>query len=227
MLICFMNLWVYTLIILWTLIGSLVSFPLLLFRQLFSKWSLAKNTRLFVWIYAKICVLIVRPFIRLEIEGVDRERLPSYGIFVINHYSFFDTYLLSMLPVFDLCVWAKAWPFKMVWYSFYMRLSEYIDVESLSWEDILVKAKKAATKGCFVVGAFKLAVQTGTPICPICITGTQDLLRPGQLWFRPATIKMRLLDPVSPEQFSGERPHAEMCNHVRNQIIETLERIES
>lgn len=176
---------------------------------------------------------------------MNRENLPGHGIFVINHYSFFDSYMLSMLPVFDMYVWAKAWTFKMFWYSVIMRLAEYIDVESLSWEEILAKAEKIIRKdrflvvfpeghrsrtgkqGKFHVGAFKLAVQLNTPICPVCITGTQTLLKPGQFWLRPATIKMRLLSPVFPDRFCGERPHAQMRKHVRDQMIETLGQMEN
>lgn len=241
-----MNLWVYPLLILWTLIGALISLPLLFIAQLFGKWPIAKRMHLFIWIYARVCILIVRPFIRLEIEGMDMEKMPCrHGIFVMNHYSFFDTYMLSLLPVFDVHICAKSWPFKMFWYSFFMRLAEYIDVESLSWEEILGKAKKFISKGKSIVifpeghrsrtgkqgrfhlGAFKLAIQLNSPIFPVCITGTQALLKPGQIWFRPATIKMRLLNPVPPNQFHGERSYAEMRSHVRYQIMESIERMES
>jgi len=240
-----MNLWAYPLLTLWTLIGLVISLPLLFIGQVFSRWPISKTIHLFIWIYARICILILRPFIRLKLEDMNRENLPCHGIFVINHYSFFDSYMLSMLPVFDMYVWTKSWPFKMFWYSFIMRLAEYIDVESLSWEEILAKAKKIISKGHFMVifpeghrsrtgkqgkfhvGAFKLAFQLNTPICPICITGTRTLLKPGQFWLKPATIKMHLLHPVFPDQFCGERPHVEMCKHVRDQMIETLGQMES
>lgn len=45
-------------------------------------------------------------------------------------------------------------------------------------------------------GAFRLAVETRTPVLPIALSGTRDAIRKGSLLFRPATAVVRILEPV-------------------------------
>ena len=240
-----MNLWVYPLLIVWTLSSSLIAFPALLAWRLVTGWPIAKIMHLFVWIYGRVCILIFRPFIRLKCRNLQREYLPCPGIIIMNHYSFFDTYLFSMLPVFDAHICLRSWPFRMFWYSIFMRLAEYLDLEKLSWEEILASAEGVVRNGRYLIifpeehrsrtgkpgrfhsGAFKLAIQLKVPILPLCISGTQTLLPPSRWWVKPARIEMQLLEPVFPDQYCGEKAHRELCKQVRKQMIETIERMEN
>jgi len=133
----------------------------------------------------------------------------------------------------------------MFWYSFFMRTAEYLDLESLSWEEILAGAERAILAGRYLVifpeghrsrtgkpgrfrsGAFKLAVQCKVPILPLCVIGTQTLLPPKRWWVKPARIKMQLLKPVFPDPYHGETAHIEMRKHVFRQMIDTIEQLES
>lgn len=240
-----MNLWVYPLVIIWTLVGSLIAFPALLIWRIVTRWPIVKIMHQFIWIYGRVCILIFRPFLRLKCKDFRREYLPCPGIVVTNHNSFFDTYLFSMLPVFDVHICLRSWPFQMFWYSIFMRLAEYLDMEKSSWDEILADADQVVRNGrylfifpeghrsrtgkpCrFYSGAFKLAIQLKVPILPLCVSGTQVLMPPSRWWVKPATIKMQLLEPVYPDKYSGEMAHKELCNHVRKQMIETIERMEN
>ncbi len=240
-----MNLWVYPLLIVWTSIGSLIVFPASLILRFITGWPIAKIMRLFVWIYGRGCVLIFRPFIRLDCKDMRREYVPRPGIIIMNHNSFFDTYMLGMLPCFDAHICLRAWPFKMFWYSIFMRMAEYLDLESLSWEEILACAERVTRRGSYLIifpeghrsrtgkpgrfhsGAFKLAVQLKVPILPLCVVGTQTLLPPKRWWVKPARIKMQLLEPVLPDSYHGEMAHVEMRKHVRTQMIDTIEQMAS
>ncbi|TKJ35526.1 MAG: 1-acyl-sn-glycerol-3-phosphate acyltransferase [Planctomycetes bacterium B3_Pla] len=240
-----MNLWVYPLLIIWTLIGSLITFPALLVWQLITGWPRAKVMRLFIWIYGRGCILIFRPFVRLECKDMRLENLPRPGIIIMNHNSFFDTYMLSMLPCYDAHVCLRSWPFKMFWYSLFMRMAEYLDLESSPWEEILTDAERVTRGGRYLIifpeghrsrtgkpgrfhsGAFKLAVQLKVPILPLCTTGTQTLLPPKRWWIKPARIKMQMLEPVLPDPYHGETAHIEMRKHVQKQMIDAIEQLES
>lgn len=239
------NLFIYPLLVAWTLFGSLITMPLFFLWRLFTGWPTAKIMHLFVWIYGRICILIFRPFIRLECKNLRREYLPRPGIVVMNHNSFLDTYMLCMLPAFDAHICLRSWPFKMLWYSHFMRMAEYFDLESASWEEILANVEQVVRNGSYLVifpeghrsrtgkprrfysGAFKLAVQFKVPILPLCITGTQTLLPPKRWWIKPARIKMQLLKPVLPDSYQGETAHIEMRKDVRKQMIETIEQMEN
>lgn len=240
-----MNIWVYPLLIIWTLIGSLIAFPALLVWRLVTGWPTAKIMHLFVWIYGRVCILIFRPFVRLNCTDIRKEFLPRPGIVVVNHNSFLDTYLLCMLPAFDAHICLRSWPFQMFWYSTFMRLAQYLDLERLSWEQILAGAEEVTRKerylvvfpeghrsrtgkpGRFHSGAFKLAIQLKVPVLPLCIWGSHTLLPPGRWWVKPAGIEMQLLKPVYPDRYRGERAHTEMCRQVREQMIKTIEQMEN
>ena len=239
-----MNLWVYPLLIIWTLIGSLIAFPALLVWQFITGWPRAKIMHLFVWIYGRGCILIFRPFIRLDCKDLRREYVPRPGIIIMNHNSFFDTYMLCMLPSFDSHICLRAWPFKMFWYSLFMRMAEYLDLESSSWEETLADAERVTRRGCYLIffpeghrsrtgkprrfhsGAFKLAVRLKVPILPLCVMGTQTLLPPKRWWVKPARIKMQLLEPVFPDPYRGEIAHIEMRKHVYRQMTDAIEQME-
>ena len=200
---------------------------------------------LFIWIYGRGCILVFRPFIRLECKDLRLENLPHPGIIIMNHNSFFDTYMLCMLPFIDAHICLRSWPFKMFWYSSFMRIAEYLDLESSSWEEILADAQRLTRRGCYLIifpeghrsrtgkpgrfhsGAFKLAVRLKVPILPLCVMGTHTLLPPKRWWVKPARIKMQLLDPVLPDSYHGEMAHVEMRKHVRKQMIDTIEQMAS
>ena len=240
-----MNLWVYPLLITWTLIGSLIAFPALFVWQFVTGLPRARIMHLFIWIYGRGCILTFRPFIRLECKDLRLENLPRPGIIIMNHNSFFDTYMLCMLPCFDAHICLRSWPFKMFWYSLFMRMAEYLDLESSSWEEILAAAERVTRRGRYLVifpeghrsltgkpgrfhsGAFKLAVRLKVPISPLCVMGTQTLLPPKRWWVKPARIKMQLLKPVLPDEYDGETAHIEMRKYVQRQMFDTIGQLES
>jgi fatty-acyl-CoA synthase len=51
----------------------------------------------------------------------------------------------------------------------------------------------------FKTGAFKLAVDTGTPICPIAIKGARDVLPDPSRTLRPGPIEITVYPPIYPE----------------------------
>ena len=243
--IVLMNIWVYPLLVIWTVIASVIAFPALVLWRLLTRWPSVKIMRLFVWIYGRVCLLIFRPFTGFQYHEVRRELMPNPGIIVMNHLSFFDTYMLSFLPVFDVNICLRSWPFRMFWYSFFMRIAEYLDMEGSSWEEIVTAAEKVKQKEHYMIifpeghrsrtgnprrfysGAFKLATQLNLPILPLCVTGTDKFQPPGRWWLRPAQIKLRLLPPVFPEAYSGERPHVDMRKDVHQKMVSAIEQMEN
>lgn len=239
-----MNLWVYLILFLWTVIGSLISLPAWIVFRTTLRWRTPKIMHYFVWIYGKICMLIFQPFVQFRKRHLLPHRLPASGIIIMNHYSFFDTFMLGALPVFDGYLCLRSWPFKMFWYYLFIRAAGYIDIERSSWDTIVAYAKKRIEEksyimifpeghrsrtgnlGRFYSGAFKLSVELKIPILPLCISGTQTLLPPGRFWLKPATVVMEQLEPVYSDAFMKEDGHIEMRKYVKQKMAETVSRLE-
>lgn len=240
-----MNLTVYPLIVLWTIAGLLVSPVVLVFWKLIARWEADRIVRCFIWIYGRVWMVIVGPFVRFHREGFQDVDFSKPCVFIINHRSFFDTYCMAALPISNIAFAVRAWPFKMLWFTLFMRLARYLNVENMDWEETLAHSRQILDKDGsilffpeghrsrngelqrFYSGAFLVAVENQVPIVPLCITGTGDLLPPGRFWLRPAQIRIRALPAVSPADFSGENGHVEMRKHVKARMQEALAQMQS
>ncbi len=228
-----MNIWVVVLMLVETLVAVALSPVLLVLWLPVTRWPLAKIVRHFIWLYGRVWLWIVSPFVRLKVVGADYTRLAQPCIYVANHLSFFDIFFLSALPVFDVVVCLRSWPFKLAWYAPFMRCAQYVDVERLRWDRVLPEIGRIVGEGRSVLlfpqghrsrdgrlgrfysGAFKLAVQLHLPIVPICIRGTDQMLPPGRRWMAPAEVRLECLQPVDPTSFSGDLGHIELRKHVK------------
>ncbi len=228
-----MNVWVVILMLVETLVALAISPVLLVLWLPATRWPLARIVRHFIWMYGRVWLWIVSPFVRLQVVGADRTRLARPCIYVANHLSFFDIFFLSALPVFDVVVCLRSWPFKLAWYAPFMRLAQYVDVERLPWDQIVPKIDQITREGRsillfpqghrsrdgrlgrFYSGAFKLAVQLQLPIVPVCIQGTDRMLPPGRRWMAPADVRLECLEPVDPAAFPGDLGHIELRKHVK------------
>jgi 1-acyl-sn-glycerol-3-phosphate acyltransferase len=237
-----MNLTVYPLVALLTLAGILFFLPGLGIWKVVTRWSTGRIVRHFIWFYGRGWIAIMSPFVRFRRQGLSRET-PGPSILVINHLSFFDTYCMALLPVSDIAFAVRAWPFRMIWYGYFMRLAEYLNVESGEWQEISRSAEGIFARGGSVLffpeghrsrdgelqhfysGAFRLAIETGRPVVPLCITGTETLLPPGRFWLRPAAVTLRVLEPVDPAGFPGPDGHARLRKEVKALIAANLEQM--
>lgn len=235
-----MNLTAYPLIVLWTLLG-IALFPLgFILWKAVAGWDNGRIMRHFIWIYGRGWLLIMAPFVRFRREGFENLKLDEPSIIVVNHLSFFDTYCMCLLPAHDITFTVRAWPFRMPWYGWFMRLAGYLDVESREWRHVHQSAAHALTGGGHLLffpeghrsrdgklgrfqnGAFRLAADLNVPVVPLCITGTDQLLPPGRLWLRPTKITLRALPPLDAEGFSGGDGARRLRNLAHGRIAEVL-----
>jgi 1-acyl-sn-glycerol-3-phosphate acyltransferase len=236
-----MNIIAYPAMIAWTIAG-IIFFPFgFLLWKVFIGWKGDRIMRHFIWIYGRGWLCIMLPFVRFRREGLTGGMIDRPCIIVINHFSFFDTYCMALLPVSNIAFTIRAWPFKMPWYAPFMRLADYLDLETIGWDGALREGSRILAKGVsllffpeghrsrdgqiqrFYSGPFKLAVETGAPIVPLCIIGTNRLLPPNRWWLLPSRICLRALAPVSPKEFRGETAHVDLRRHVKHLMIKNLE----
>lgn len=240
LLVVLMNLWCYPLLVLWTVSGLLISPFAFVLCRLFLGWPADRIARWFIWIYGRVWLAFMRPFVRFSREQLDLIELNQPYLFVVNHLSFFDTYCMALLPVHDVTFAVRSWPFRIFWYRGFMRLARYLDVEGSSWGEILNSSKRAfAAQGTvlffpeghrsrdgqlqrFYSGGFKVAVEAGVPLIPLCIDGTNQLLPPGRKLFRPCQVKLRALEPIDTSLYSDADGHSRLRKLVKKRMTSAL-----
>lgn len=236
-----MNAWMYPGLALLTACSAVLFAVLDPLNRLLSGMGRGESARLFIWLYGRAWMLLVRPFAYITRENLDVVAAGKPAILVCNHLSFFDIYCMGGLPHSNIVFTVRAWPFRMFWYAPFMRRAEYVDLETGGLEAGLARCKELLATGATVLffpeghrsrdgrmqrfhsGAFRLSVETGVPIIPLCLTGTDDLLPAGSLRMAPARIRMRALAPVRPERFSGESGHMHMRKEVKRLMAAELE----
>lgn len=236
-----MNLTAYPLMILWTVVGIGLFLPAFLVARVATGWDSSRVMRELVWLYGRGWMVSVFPFVRFRRQGFQGHGVRPPCIFVVNHLSFLDTYCMAALPFPDLVFAVRSWPFKMFWYAPFMRLAGYLDVESMSWEECAEACRKIFAEGGSVLffpeghrsrtgalqrfysGAFRLAVETGVPVVPLCLAGTDVLLPPTRWWLHPARVQLRMLPPVDPGGFAGPSGHGELRKRVKRAMAGALD----
>lgn len=160
--------------------------------------------------------------IRIEIRGKEnRPKLKSQKIvYVSNHASYADAVILmSVLPKNVLFVGKQEilhWPFINTLFKKF----GYLSVDRLDFTKNIQDATKieeslklgnpilifpegtftyATGLRPFKMGAFKIAVESQSPICPISLQGTRDLLRSGSFLFSPSKITVTFSKLIVPE----------------------------
>jgi 1-acyl-sn-glycerol-3-phosphate acyltransferase len=228
-----MNLYAYPMIACFTVLGICLLPFLFGLWKIFSSLDNARIMRRFVWYYGKVWVAVMSPFVSFRrVDLKENISEPPY-VMVINHLSFFDFYCMGLLPVSDVAAAVRSWPFKMPWYGPFMRLAGYLDVEALGPDGSLSAGAETISKGGSVLyfpeghrsrdgrpqrffsGAFKLSVETGAKIMPLCLTGTDVLLPPGRWWMSPARVTLRALPAVDPGDFDGPFAHIKLRKHTK------------
>jgi len=183
--------------------------------------------RWFVWIYGRGWLLLMSPFVRFRREGMERIRVDRPCVFVVNHFSFFDTYCMALLPQYDIVFAVRSWPFRLFWYSAFMRLARYLDVEGSSWEETLSNSRSVFAGGGTVLffpeghrsrtgeiqrfysGGFKVAIDAGVDLIPLCIDGTDNLT-------------LRVLEPVATDDYRDKNGHIRLRKQVKEQMSAEL-----
>ncbi len=180
----------------------------------------------------------------VDIKWPEHVTLPSPCIIVANHESFFDPYLVSLQPEKNICFAVRSWPFKIPFYGFYMRLAGYIDVENEEVGSIKKQAFNALNDGAslmffpegtrssdgklnrFHSGPFLIALESGMPIVPLCLSGTYKLLSKGNMLIRPSKVRGKIFDPIYPDKYKKmKNGHIELRRAVKKIIVTGIDEL--
>ena len=157
---------------------------------------------------------------RMRLEGQAHLRGGGPWLLACNHTSFADIpVLLALLPL-DVAFISKkeaaTWPFV----GLFLRRMQHLTVDRQDARDSLAAAERladtlqegrsvlvfpeatftaAAGLRPFRLGAFKTAVETGTPVAPVALQGTRRLLR-DKTWIpRPGRVGVWIGEPIAPQ----------------------------
>ena len=231
-----MNATVLPLSIFWTILAILLFPATFIGAKIITRWDGDRIMRQLIWIYARVCLLILVPFVRFKRKGFNRLKITPPVILVANHLSFLDLYCLALLPFGDVSIAVRNWPFKMIWFAPFMHIARYLRVEGNDWRTVSENASDILSRNGsllffpeghrsrdgrlkrFYTGAFKLAVRTGVPILPLCITGTGDILPPGRWWLSPGRMTLKAIEPIDPKTFKAPSAHISLRKFIKTRI---------
>lgn len=234
----FFNAYYWVVLVCFTAFGLSILPIILLVNVAFLSRTVGEGLRRSIRFYGWVLVCLV-PFlspVRVEYRGGS---LQSNTIFVANHNSAIDPYLFGAIPHHNSFV--TSWPFKIPVYGFFMRIAGYINASD-GWDVVREKCEILFSSGSsltiwpeghrsrdgkiarFKNGAFRLSVETGCPIVPVCILGSAAVLPPGKKMLTPGKVRLIVLDPIYPEENGNmEERVRELRLKVRLVLEKTLE----
>jgi 1-acyl-sn-glycerol-3-phosphate acyltransferase len=144
--------------------------------------------------------VVARARIQLQVEGADKVPLDRALVYMSNHQSHIDIPVLyATVPSPSLRMVAKAELFRIPGFGRAMRAAEFVEVDRGDRARAVDSLRRAAATlasgisvwiapeghrsrdgalGPLKKGGFHLARETGTPILPVALSGTRDVLPP-------------------------------------------------
>jgi 1-acyl-sn-glycerol-3-phosphate acyltransferase len=206
-------------------IYSAVCIPLLVLFVAFMSIFLGRRRtmklyrRAIAW-WSRGILLLPFPFVKVRYENNSGDTTGEPYIFVCNHRSFSDGFLMAVLPVEGVQV-VNIWPFRIPVIGFFARKSGYLNIRMMQTEEFFDKAAEllrdnvsiiffpegtrsgSRKMGNFHSSAFRLALKSQAPIVPLCISGSENIPPKGSLLLRPGTIRIRRLRAITWSEYNG------------------------
>jgi 1-acyl-sn-glycerol-3-phosphate acyltransferase len=210
----------------------------------FAHFTIGKNwrsTQRFIrrsisW-YGATTLRIPWPWIRIRFVDLAPNEKPPF-VFVSNHPSSSDGYLMAFLP-FEAVQVLNIWPAHVPVIRFIAKHAGYLKVREMPFEEFLAAGSSLLQSGCSVIAfpegtrsghrpmgpfhgsAFRLAQQNRVPIVPIVLSGNQDMPPRGSALLRPGRVTVTKLPALLPESFTAMNPYL-LKNLVREKIQQHL-----
>jgi 1-acyl-sn-glycerol-3-phosphate acyltransferase len=181
----------------------------------------------FLWIWSWIFSVLT--CIRYEFHGKKNIKKGKAYIYVSNHTSFLDIPGIRLIIPGEFRPIAKKELLKIPVFGFIVKAATVV-VDRSSHESrkkSMAYAKRILAHGIsmlifaegtqnrtreilqpFKDGAFRIAIDTQTPLLPMVVIGAGKLMPPGKLSIWPGTIKVIALPEISVEGLTAEDVHA-------------------
>lgn len=163
--------------------------------------------------------------IRVEVEGAERVPAHTACIFMANHVSNLDPPALFPRLPGRTSAFLKRSLMKIPVLGYGMKLGEFVPVDREgkveSAIESVAEARRVLEKGLHITtfvegtrsrdgrllpfkkGPFYLAMETGAPVVPISIYGTETMMKKGSMRILPGTAHIVFHEPIDPHAFAG------------------------
>lgn len=198
------------------------------------------------WLSLQGRVLVrVSPLWKLEIKGRENYVKGRNYVMISNHQSLLDIPVVECLRLKYRWV-SKVENFRVPILGQSMLLAGYISVSRGDKESVIkmmAKSEEVLKRGesvfifpegtrspdneikRFKSGAFRLALNTSTPLLPVLIDGTGNVLpRKGFVFSSGHKLKMKILKPIHPSEFVSDDPD-QLASAVQSMMQKALEEL--
>lgn len=188
---------IYAQFVLCTIVYTVLSAPLFAVwvfgTQLFAPDKTRKVVRLFIVWYGKTIVRIALfPYVRFTYREKTDEPVAG-GIYVFNHRSGSDPFLVGCMTGKPLVQIVNDWPMRLPFLGFFARLGGYIDIKHESYEQIREYIRQLVADGIPVIAfpegtrsgnrsmnqfystVFHIAKEIDCPLVPMVIAGNEEI----------------------------------------------------
>jgi len=181
---------------------------------------------------------------RVVTEGLERLADPRHTVVMSNHVSHLDAPVLFQVFGVDFKAVAKREVFATPFFGAVLRMAGFIEVDRggdrAQARRAMDRTAQSLREGaCFLVfpegtrsrtgelgefkkGAFVAAMESGSRILPVALTGTRELMPKGRFAIRPGTVRVRVLDPVDTGSYSYADDRDGLIAEVKGRVAEAL-----
>jgi len=200
------------------------------------------NVRLLYRVGVGIARLGVRAAgVQVELRGLENVPAGTSCLFLANHVSNLDPPILFPALPGQASVMLKQELMRIPLLGTAMRMAKFVPVARGHSREAAQRSVAAAGEairsglhflifpegtrsengrlGVFKRGPFFLAMETGAPVVPVAISGTQKLMPKGSTTIRPGTVRVEMLPVIRPEEFARRE---DLIAAVRTAIAEAL-----
>jgi 1-acyl-sn-glycerol-3-phosphate acyltransferase len=180
--------------------------------------------------------------VQVEVTGADRLHDSANTIVMPNHLSNLDApVLFTVLPP-NFKVVAKKELFRIPFLASTFRRARFIELDRRDRDEARRAMQKSVESlrggACFLIfpegtrsesgmlgefkkGGFLVALEAGSRVVPVAVTGTRELMPKGGFRMEPGTVRVAVLPPVDARGYRVESRDA-LVAEVRGRIAEAL-----
>ena len=192
--------------------------------------------------YGRLILHCTWPFARVSYVDHAPEDGEGPFIFICNHRSASDPFLMACLP-FECIQIVKDWPFRLPVFGFMARLAGYLSILDMELDSFFKAARSLYNRGVCIISfpegtrsgsremgqftsaVFRLSRRLRATIVPVAITGNEEIPPKGSLVLHPGLVRVHKLPALRWEDYK-EMTAFKLKNHMRNLLQRHIESIE-